>query len=271
MKNDNLKKDLVYLLIICGILIIILFSNFFYKDDMLVMKFEFAATITSIILAVLAIIMTITEGYKNAKSSQDILDSSQDILKSSNIIRNNVNELNDLQIKNELIELKNIISSVEESLCTKMDFFMNDISTFKSNPVSDELAATLDNEHPYISDLNIFVTHFLNGFNESLRMEILAYTYYLNFLLENHLAYSYAQQYMKEKFRNPADANVPYIIDGVLHCMIALRLLSFKTESNTSYIAHLSPELVAFADEVITSRNDWSAFLRSFMERCPNV
>lgn len=74
-----MQKDHTYLLVIVTIIIVILISLSLYTDQQAMNLFSFAGTITSIILSVIAIIMTITSETKHASTKEKLEESAKQI------------------------------------------------------------------------------------------------------------------------------------------------------------------------------------------------
>lgn len=95
-----LKKDFIYMSIIAGIVIVILLTLTFAKNENAINYFSFAGTLSSIILSVVAIFMTINSENesKDAKTQLDrsiakMEESTQAVEKASDDWKNTVTEL----------------------------------------------------------------------------------------------------------------------------------------------------------------------------------
>lgn len=90
------KKDYTYWIIILGLFIIVILTDNSVNDSDFNEKIEFAATAVSIVLAVIAILLTLIEGYQNS-NVQNKLDASSDY------IRDLISELKDVTQKQEKV------------------------------------------------------------------------------------------------------------------------------------------------------------------------
>ena len=94
------KKDYIYLVIIMVILSVILTSLALYTDDEAMQLFSFASTITSIILSVIAIIMTITSESKNASTKEKLEKSAGKIENATKLLGEVANNFDPNLLKN---------------------------------------------------------------------------------------------------------------------------------------------------------------------------
>jgi hypothetical protein len=115
------KRDYIYTVVILVLLNILILSNKLSDNVVLQNKLEFTATITSIILSVIAIVLTLTESAKNQLSSNKINESSDKICNTTNKIDTStdtllelVDELKGIDISAELCSVRETLSLVEE-------------------------------------------------------------------------------------------------------------------------------------------------------------
>ncbi|TWT13275.1 hypothetical protein [Planomicrobium sp. CPCC 101079] len=145
------KKDLTYWLIIV-ILISLLSSNFGKNDEALLNNWNFAATIVSIILAVLAIVYTYAQSSTTVHSTNKLEESAKKIEEVSSAL--NKISLDDLfkNLENKILGLeKNVDEKMKihlESYSEKIfGLFGNDIS---DSPIKEEDLLSADQWDDYI-------------------------------------------------------------------------------------------------------------------------
>lgn len=88
-----MQKDYTYLLVIVTIIIVVLISLSLYTDQQAMNLFSFASTITSIILSVIAIIMTITSETKNASTKEKLEESAKQIQMTTELLEKAVQNI----------------------------------------------------------------------------------------------------------------------------------------------------------------------------------
>lgn len=152
------RKDFVYLSVIMIIISIVLVSLSMFTNSQAIAYFSFASTITSIILSVLAIIMTLTGEAKN-QTSKDILTSSANTIASTtellkkyaeNIDAEGLHKLDEkiVKIDNLLVRAIRKIESVEENSQRAVDLITDGIDSrdIKSNINSELKVSQIDKD-----------------------------------------------------------------------------------------------------------------------------
>lgn len=152
------RKDFVYLSVIMIIISIVLVSLSMFTNSQAIAYFSFASTITSIILSVLAIIMTLTGEAKN-QTSKDILTSSANTIASTtellkkyaeNIDAEGLHKLDEkiVKIDNLLVSAIRKIESVEENSQRAVDLITDGIDSrdIKSNINSELKVSQIDKD-----------------------------------------------------------------------------------------------------------------------------
>ncbi|GAA6505042.1 hypothetical protein K350107B32_14350 [Agathobaculum butyriciproducens] len=115
-----LKKDFIYMSIIAGIVIVILLTLTFAKDENAINYFSFAGTLSSIILSVVAIFMTINSENesKDAKTQLDrsiakMEESTQAVEKASDDWKNTVTELQG-RLDTVRVEIEDVLERIQK-------------------------------------------------------------------------------------------------------------------------------------------------------------
>ena len=115
-----LKKDFIYMSIIAGIVIVILLTLTFAKDENAINYFPFAGTLSSIILSVVAIFMTINSENesKDAKTQLDrsiakMEESTQAVEKASDDWKNTVTELQG-RLDTVRVEIEDVLERIQK-------------------------------------------------------------------------------------------------------------------------------------------------------------
>lgn len=138
IKCAKTKLHSKYLLIISALICIWLFSVLTYGDQNFVAQMSFASTIASIILSVLAIIMSLTGEGKTEhikeqleSAAKDIKESQEKVSSINKTIEENLNKLTkDIDTMNEKIEH---VSKISENTARMVSLYRSDITTDSSN------------------------------------------------------------------------------------------------------------------------------------------
>jgi uncharacterized membrane protein (DUF485 family) len=120
--KDSSKKDYWHIVTVLAMLIVVLIIQLSFNDGMFTAKLEMASTLISIVLAVIAIVITLTEGTKNARANDEILSSSEAIKNSTQELTGISNELKNIyNLTTEIQHIKSAVISMQETAVTKSD------------------------------------------------------------------------------------------------------------------------------------------------------
>lgn len=111
-----MQKDHTYLLVIVTIIIVILISLSLYTDQQAMNLFSFASTITSIILSVIAIIMTITSETKNASTKEKLEESAKQIQMTTELLEEATKSLDPELLQKIEKETNTLKESMQEAI-----------------------------------------------------------------------------------------------------------------------------------------------------------
>lgn len=111
-----MQKDHTYLLVIVTIIIVILISLSLYTDQQAMNLFSFASTITSIILSVIAIIMTITSETKNASTKEKLEESAKQIQMTTELLEEAVQNIDPEILQKIEKETNTLQETMEETI-----------------------------------------------------------------------------------------------------------------------------------------------------------
>ena len=106
--------------ILCGVIILLLSTK---GDDQFVAEFSFAATISSIILSILAIFMSINGESKTQAIWDKIELEAEEISKASNVMKSVISDLN-----NKIDSIQSGTDSINHILA-QSDFFVNTVTS----------------------------------------------------------------------------------------------------------------------------------------------
>lgn len=109
-----MAKDYIYMLIIFGILIVVMMSFILYRDSSALNYFSFASTLSSIILSVIAIIMTINSEQRSEAAKSQLEQAAQAMAK-----------MND-ELNEKLMTIGRYSSSITENV-EEFDLKLEDI------------------------------------------------------------------------------------------------------------------------------------------------
>ncbi|HEX9060677.1 MAG TPA: hypothetical protein VF941_10900 [Clostridia bacterium] len=156
MKDFPTKRDFWYCTIIAILLMVFLLTHFAGNRSVLGAKLEFASTITSIILSVIAIIFTLVESSNAKGTSEKIIDASNiisDVTKridnSSNELTSITNKLTSMNLEEKLSMYGEAIKSLNEELASigqNTSLGINEIKNTLINPSSYTQSTEADKE-----------------------------------------------------------------------------------------------------------------------------
>lgn len=123
MENDKeiryqkLKSRFFYISIILGLIIISLVTLFFYKDDNAWLFLSFAGTAISIVLSIIAILITLIDVAGQRQQIADISESAKTLSRSTETLKKSIEDY-----QNDKNEIKQIINAaLNESIGNKLD------------------------------------------------------------------------------------------------------------------------------------------------------
>jgi hypothetical protein len=125
------------------ITIVFIVSENLGSDADLNNKLNFAATVTSILLAAIAIVISLIEGFKNAKANENILNSSEVITgvtdqlsKSTQVLKSLSENLNNFDIAASLQSLQDKIENSNSELSSIKSMFANNSTSVQSATIN---------------------------------------------------------------------------------------------------------------------------------------
>jgi hypothetical protein len=142
------KKDLVYWIIILAVLLIVIATKFWGESEKIIDKFGFAATITSLILSVLAIIYSYVQSHDTSTMMQSVNDSINSLSNATEKIDNSTEKLEIIEkIAVTLGNMKEEICSTTENQVSSLENTMRSLLNDKSlDPEVISLSSTADKQ-----------------------------------------------------------------------------------------------------------------------------
>ncbi|SHH56813.1 hypothetical protein [Clostridium intestinale] len=193
-KYEKLKIHFNYLLAISLILIALIIIASSYWNEAFVGQVSFAGTISSIILSVIAIIITLIGESKSDNTKDKLLNVSDSLVKTAEIISNSSNELKEISSITSKIEklyeyMDKVIMNVEETnisiknlapttISSKIDDVLLDVSEmyirirdgYKSNAIAFKFIVCASYWFilkDYDTDFTIFIDNKIKGIHSS--------------------------------------------------------------------------------------------------------
>ncbi|AKC76365.1 hypothetical protein AB6G96_07750 [Staphylococcus haemolyticus] len=117
IRYQKLKSRFFYISIILGLIIISLVTLFFYRDDNAWLFLSFAGTAISIVLSVIAILITLIDVAGQRQQIADISESAKTLSRSTETLKKSIEDY-----QNDKNEIKQIINTAfNESIGNKLD------------------------------------------------------------------------------------------------------------------------------------------------------
>jgi chorismate mutase len=132
-------RDFIYLCVIVGVVLIAVVSFFLGNSDKAGGMLSFAATVVSVVLAVIAIVMTITESTNQKQSILQLKEVTQDITQQLQALRQ-LNESTNDAFK-EVLELKeNLQLQIEQVSITTTEVVTQLVNSLEKNAVEEKVS-----------------------------------------------------------------------------------------------------------------------------------
>lgn len=232
MNNFPSKKDYVYGVIINAIIIIFLLSHFSGSRSVLGAQLEFASTITSIILSVIAILFTLIDSLDNKKNINKIDDSADKITNvtdkidgSSNELKNITRQLSDLKLDEKFIEFEEILNGLNNSVTTMTTQVGNGIDEIKDKIVKPSISikdseVSKSNNNDVTENLHNVCLYLAKNLDEEY-YHIKELIYFISKLrqLDKPMEFKIIDSYIKTQINDTSDK---LFLIGKCYCIIGL-------------------------------------------------
>jgi hypothetical protein len=264
------KRDFWYIFSMFILIDIFIIVQVVQTPSILSEKLEFASTLTSIILSVIAIIYTLVDSSINKQASAKIIEASSIISSVTNEVNTSTTllsalteDLTQLEMDKKLTKLQDMLTHIEMGITSMNDSVVCDISeiktTIKSIPPISNKSSNEKNEDLLKQNLGIIMSMSESFYNIS-ELVFLTYSLYI----EDKQLFPNVWNYIKDEYKD----NFSYK-NGLWSSLYGM-LNYFKCltwDNKTKKITYITQEIKPFIEKYVENNKEKAEKIKIFVKK----